>query len=34
VLLVPVNPATDPRGTIVAGAVERVYECARARGVS
>jgi hypothetical protein len=34
VLFVPVNPATDPLGTIVAGAVERMYRCASARGVS
>ena len=32
-LFVPVNPATDPRGTIVADAVERTYRCASARGV-
>jgi len=34
VLLVPVSPATDPHGTVVAGAVERVYECAITRKVS
>ena len=34
VLFVPVNAATDPRGTIVSGAVARVYRCASARGVS
>jgi hypothetical protein len=34
VLFVPVNAATDPRGTIVAGAVERVSQCASARGVA
>jgi hypothetical protein len=33
VLFVPVNPATDPRGAIVADAVERIYRCASARGV-
>jgi hypothetical protein len=33
VLFVPVNPATDPRGTIVAGAVERTYGAAGARGI-
>ena len=33
VLFVPVNPATDPRGVNVAGAVERVYRCAAARGI-
>jgi sirohydrochlorin cobaltochelatase len=33
VLFVPVNAMTDPRGTIVAGAVQRVYRCASARGV-
>ena len=32
-LFVPVNPATDPRGTIVAGAVAHIYRCASARGV-
>ena len=32
-LFVPVNPATDPRGTIVSDAVERTYRCAAARGV-
>ena len=34
VLFVPVNAVTDPDGTIVAGAVERVHRCASARGVS
>ena len=34
VLFVPVNPATDPRGTIVASAVERMQACASARGVA
>jgi sirohydrochlorin cobaltochelatase len=34
VLFVPVNPATDPHGTIVAGAVERMYQCASARGIA
>jgi hypothetical protein len=34
VLFVPVNPVTDPRGTIVAGAVERMYQCASARGIA
>ncbi len=34
VLFVPVNAATDPDGTIVAGAVERVHRCALTRGVS
>jgi len=33
VLFVPVNAVTDPRGTIVAGAVDCVYRCASARGV-
>jgi hypothetical protein len=33
VLFVPVNPATDPQGTIVADAVDRTYRCASARGV-
>jgi hypothetical protein len=33
-LFVPVNAATDPRGSIVASAVERIYTCASARGVS
>jgi hypothetical protein len=33
VLFVPVNAATDPNGTIVAGAVERVSRCASARGI-
>lgn len=33
VLFVPVNAATDPGGTIVSGAVARVYRCASARGV-
>jgi len=31
-LFVPVNAATDPRGTIVAGAVGHVYRCASVRG--
>ena len=34
VLFVPVNVATDPRGTIVSGAVACVYQCASARRVS
>jgi hypothetical protein len=34
VLFVPVNTATDRRGTIVASAVERIYGYASARGVS
>ena len=33
VLFVPVNPVTDPGGTIVAGAVGRLHRCASARGV-
>jgi hypothetical protein len=33
VLFVPVNPGSDPRGAIVAGAVERVQRDAEARGV-
>jgi hypothetical protein len=33
VLFVPVNAVTDPRGTIVAGAVQRTYHGATARGV-
>ena len=33
VLFVPLNGATDPRGTIVARAVAHVYRCAIARGV-
>jgi len=33
-LFVPVNPSIDPRGTIVAGAVECVYRSASARGLS
>jgi sirohydrochlorin cobaltochelatase len=32
-VFVPVNAGTDPGGTIVAGAVGRVYRCASARGV-
>jgi sirohydrochlorin cobaltochelatase len=32
-LFVPVNAVADPQGTIVGGAVERVYRCASARGV-
>jgi sirohydrochlorin cobaltochelatase len=34
VLFVPINASTDPRGTIVAGAVERLYRQATARGLS
>jgi sirohydrochlorin cobaltochelatase len=34
VLFVPVNAAADPRGTIVASAVERIHQCASARGAS
>ena len=34
VLFVPVNAVTDPGGTIVASAVERIYRCASARGVA
>jgi hypothetical protein len=34
VLFVPVNAATDPRGTLVSDAVARVYQCASARGVA
>ena len=34
VLFVPVNASTDPRGTIVAAAVEHVFHRASARGVS
>jgi hypothetical protein len=33
-LFVPVNPTTDPCGTIVARAVERVYRCAITGGVA
>jgi hypothetical protein len=33
VLFVPVNPATDPGGAVVAGAVADVHRCASARGV-
>jgi sirohydrochlorin cobaltochelatase len=33
VLFVPVNPVSDPGGTIVAGAVGRVHRCASVRGV-
>jgi hypothetical protein len=33
VLFVPVNPATDPHGTIVASAVERTYRCATDRAI-
>ena len=33
-LFLPVNSTTDPRGTIVAGAVARVHQCAIARGVA
>ena len=32
-LFVPISPATDPRGTIVAGAVERTHRQARERGI-
>src|SRR6185436_5878153 len=32
VLFVPLNAATDPRGTIVARAVQQVHRCASARG--
>ena len=32
-LFVPLNPATDPRGTIVAGAVERPHRHAAERGI-
>jgi sirohydrochlorin cobaltochelatase len=34
VFFVPVNAATDPRGTIVASAVERTFQSASARGVT
>jgi hypothetical protein len=34
VLFVPVNPATDPHGTVVAAAVERIFHLASTRGVS
>jgi sirohydrochlorin cobaltochelatase len=34
VLFVPINTGTDSRGFYVAGAVERMYRCAAARGVS
>jgi sirohydrochlorin cobaltochelatase len=34
VLFVPVNPGTDPRGTIVAGAVERMYQSASERDIA
>jgi hypothetical protein len=34
VLFVPVNASTDPRGTIVANAVEQVHRSASARGIS
>jgi len=33
VLFVPLNAVTDPRGTIVASAVQQVYRCASARGI-
>ena len=33
VLFVPVNPASDPEGAIVAGAVGRVCELARSKGL-
>jgi hypothetical protein len=33
VLFVPVNPATDPRGTLVSGAVERTFRSDLARNV-
>jgi sirohydrochlorin cobaltochelatase len=33
VLFVPVNPSTDPRGTLVADAVVRTHQCASARGI-
>ena len=33
VLFVPVNPATDPRGTLVSGAVERVFRAASVRNI-
>ena len=32
VLFVPLNAATDPRGTIVARAVQQIHRCASARG--
>jgi hypothetical protein len=34
VLLLPVNPASDPRGEVVSGAFARVYRLATARGVA
>ena len=34
VLLLPVNPASDPRGDVVSGAFARVYRLATARGVA
>jgi sirohydrochlorin cobaltochelatase len=34
VLFLPVNPVSDPRGSIVADAVALIYRCASARGVS
>jgi len=33
VLFVPLNAVTDPRGTIVASAVQQVYRCASVRGI-
>jgi hypothetical protein len=33
VLFVPINPNTDPRGTIVSAAVKRTYLCATTRGI-
>jgi sirohydrochlorin cobaltochelatase len=33
VLFVPVNPATDPGGTLVAGALERIHRCTLARQI-
>jgi hypothetical protein len=33
VLFVPLNAVTDPRGMIVASAVQQVYRCASARGI-
>jgi hypothetical protein len=33
VLFVPVNTATDPKGTIVADALELIHRCASARGI-
>ena len=34
VLFVPVNPASDPHGAVVTGAVARVHEFARAKGLA